>query len=144
VTLGSLTKKQALSALAVAASAVLCFGAGTARAADTASVRFQPTTQNNVPSLKVTVTDTSGDGKPGTYGSCVFDAAPTMGTMDVLQGIGTPLAPLNQTFQLDQGGQQELNFTPQLPTGTLWNVKVTCTDPVKNQTQTIYNQPMPF
>ncbi len=144
MTLCSLTKKQVLSALAAAASAVLCFGAGTAWAADTASVRFQPTTQNNVPSLKVTVTDTSGNGNPGTYGSCVFNATPTVGTMDVLQGIGTPLAPLNQTFQLNQGGQQELNFVPELPTGTLWNVTVTCTDPVKNQTGTIYNQPMPF
>jgi hypothetical protein len=139
----SLTKKRALSALAVAASAVVCFGAGTAWA-DTASVQFRPTTQNNVPSLRVTVKDTSGDGKPGTYGSCIFNATPTMGTMDVLQGVGTPLAPLNQTFQLDQGGEQQLNFAPQLPTGTLWNVTINCTDPVKNQTATIFNQPIPF
>ena len=137
------TKKRLLSALGVAACAVLFFGAGTARA-DTASVQFQPSTQNNVPSLKVTVKDTSGNGKPGTYGSCIFNATPTMGTMDVLQGVGTPMAPLNQTFQLDQGGEQQLNFAPELPTGTLWNVTVTCTDPVKNQTGTIYNQPMPF
>lgn len=143
VNLCSPTKKRVLSALGVAASAVLWFGAGTARA-DTASVQFQPATLNNIPSLKVTVTDTSGNGNPGTYGSCTFNATPTMGTMDVLQGIGTPMAPLNQTFQLNQGGQQQLNFAPELPTGTLWNVTITCTDPVQNQTGTIYNQPMPF
>ena len=28
------------------------------------------------------------------------------------------MTPLNQAFQLDQGGQQQLNFTPALPTGT--------------------------
>jgi len=64
--------------------------------------------------------------------------------MDILQGIGTPMAPLNQTFQLKQGGQQQLNFAPDLPTATLWNVTITCTDPVQNQTGTIYKQPMPF
>ncbi|ORB40231.1 hypothetical protein BST39_14140 [Mycobacterium paraseoulense] len=137
------TKNQVLSALSVAVSAVLCFGAGTARA-DTAGVHFQPATLNNLPSLQVTVTDTSGNGSPGTYGSCVFNATPTFGTMDVLQGVGTPMAPLNQTFQLNQGGQQQLNFAPELPTGTLWNVTITCTDPVQNQTGTIYNQPIPF
>ncbi len=137
------TKKRALSALGVAATAVLYFGAGTAWA-DTASVQFQPATQNNVPSLRVTIKDTSGDGKPGTYGSCTFNATPTMGTMDVLQGINTPMAPLNQTFQLNQGGEQQLNFVPELPTGTLWNVTITCTDPVQNQTGTIYKQPIPF
>jgi len=143
VNLCSLTKKRVLSALGVAASAVLCFGAGTARA-DTASVQFQPATLNNIPSLRVTVSDTSGNGNPGTYGSCIFNATPTMGTMDVLQGIGTPMAPLNQTFQLNQGGQQQLNFAPELPTATLWNVTIACTDPFQNQTGTIYNQPMPF
>jgi hypothetical protein len=140
------TKKRVVLALGVAAVAVpgvLCFGAGSARA-DTAGVKFQPATLNNVPSLRVTVTDTSGNGNPGTYGSCTFNATPTIGTMDILQGIGTPMAPLNQTFQLNQGGQQQLNFAPELPTGTLWNVTITCTDPVQNQTGTIYNQPMPF
>ncbi|MGO9382286.1 MAG: hypothetical protein ACLP4W_09355 [Mycobacterium sp.] len=137
------TNKRTLSALGVAASAVLCFGAGTARA-DTASVQFQPATMNNIPSLRVTVTDTSGYGNPGTYGFCTLNATPTMGTMDVLQNIRTPMAPLNQTFQLNQGGQQQLNFAPELPTGTLWNVNISCTDPVQNQTGTIYNQPMPF
>ena len=78
----SLTKKRVLSALGVAASAALCFGAGIARA-DTAAVQFQPATLNNIPSLRVTVTDTSGNGNPGTYGSCIFNATPTMGTMDV-------------------------------------------------------------
>ncbi|MEB3982030.1 hypothetical protein OQ968_12225 [Mycobacterium sp. 663a-19] len=140
--LGSQIKKRVLPAVGVAASAVLCFGAGTARA-DTASVQFQPATMNNIPSLQVTVTDTSGNGNPGTYGFCVFNANPTLGTMNVLQGIGTPMAPLNQTFQLNQGGQQQLNFAPELPTGTLFNVNITCTDP-QNQTGTIYNQPMPF
>ena len=141
--LRSLAKQRVLWALGVVASAVVCFGAGTARA-DTASVQFQPATLNNIPSLRVTVTDTSGNGNPGTYGSCIFNATPTMGTMDVLQGVGTPLAPLNQTFQLNQGGQQQLNFAPQLPTATLWKVTIACTDPVQNQTTTIYNQPMPF
>ena len=143
VNLCSLTKQRVLSALGVAASAVLCFGTGTARA-DTASVQFQPATLNNIPSLRVTVTDTSGNGSPGTYGSCFFNATPTFGTMDVLQGIGTPMAPLNQPFQLNHGGQQQLNFAPELPTGTLFNVTITCTDPVQNQAGTIYNQPMPF
>jgi hypothetical protein len=143
VDLYSPTKKRFLAALGAAVAAVLCFGAGTARA-DTASVKFQPSTLNNIPSLKVTVTDTGGNGKPGTYGSCIFNATPKMGTMDVLQGVGTPMAPLNQTFQLNQGGEQQLNFTPQFPTGTLWNVTITCTDPVDNRTETIYNQPMPF
>ena len=54
------------------------------------------------------------------------------------------MAPLNQTFQLNQGGQQQLNFAPELPTATLWNVTIACTDPFQNQTGTIYNQPMPF
>ncbi|MGF2944690.1 hypothetical protein [Mycobacterium sp. Lab-001] len=130
------------------ASAVFGLGAATAQAdtasINTASVQFQPTTTNKVPSLRVTVTDTSGNGKPGTYGSCTFDATPTLGTMDVLQGIGTPMAPLNQTFELKQGGNAELNFAPELPTGTLWNVTVSCTDPVQNQTATVYNEPMPF
>jgi hypothetical protein len=138
-----LTKIRVLSALGVAASAVLCFGAGIARA-DTASVKFQPATLNHVPSLRVTVTDVSGNGNPGTYGSCTFNANPTVGTMDVLQDIQTPMAPLYQTFQLNQGGQQELNFAPELPTATLWNVNITCVDPVQNQTGTIYNQPIPF
>jgi hypothetical protein len=137
------TKKRLLSALGVAASAVLCFGAGTARA-DTASVHFQPATVNSVPSLRVTVTDISGNGNPGTYGACTFNANPTMGTMDVLQDIRTPMAPLYQTFQLNQGDQQQLNFAPELPTATLWNVNITCTDPVQSQTGTIYNQPIPF
>ncbi|MGZ4531963.1 MAG: hypothetical protein ACXVXP_06395, partial [Mycobacteriaceae bacterium] len=88
MTLCSPTKKRVLSTLGVATSAVLCFGAGTAWA-DTASVQFQPTTLNNIPSLRVTVTDTSGNGNPGTYGSCIFNATPTLGTMDVLQGVGT-------------------------------------------------------
>jgi hypothetical protein len=136
-------KRRVLSALGLAASAALCFGAGTAHA-DTASVQFQPSTLNNIPSLRVTVTDTSGNGNPGTYGSCTFNATPTMGTMDVLKGIGTPMAPLNQTFQLNQGSQQELNFAPELPTGTLYDVTITCIDPVHNQSGTIYNQPMPF
>ncbi len=143
MTLDSSTKKRVLSALGVAASAVVCFGAGTARA-DTASVQFQPATLNNIPSLRVTVTDSSGNGNPGTYGSCVFNAAPKIGAMDVLQGVSTPMAPLNRIFQLNQGGQQQLNFAPELPTGTLWNVTINCTDPVQNQTGTIYNQPMPF
>lgn len=146
--LSSLTKRRSLTGLGLAASAALCLGAGPAWAdtasINTASVTFQPSTMNNVPSLRVTITDTSGNGKPGTYGSCTFDATPTLGTMDVLQGIGTPMAPLNQTFQLDQGGQQELNFAPELPTGTLWNVTVSCTDPVHSQTATVYNEPMPF
>jgi hypothetical protein len=145
VNLCSLTKKRVLSALGVAASAVLCFGAGTARA-DTAGVQFQQATVNSVPSLQATVTDTGGNGYPGTYGACTFNATPTIGTMQILQAIGTgpPMAPLNQTFQLNQGGQQQLSFAPELPTGTLWNVTITCTDPVQNQTGTIYNQPMPF
>jgi hypothetical protein len=143
VNLCSPKKQWVLSALVVAATAVSYFGAGTARA-DTAGVQFHPATQNNIPSLRVTITDNSGNGKPGTYGSCIFNATPTMGTMDVLQGINTPMAALNQTFQLDQGGQQQLNFAPQFPTGTLWNVTVTCTDPFQNQTGTIYNQPIPF
>ncbi len=134
--------------LGLVASAVFGLGAATAQAdtasINTASVQFQPTTTNKVPSLRVTVTDTSGNGKPGTYGSCTFDATPTLGTMDVLQGIGTPMAPLNQTFELKQGGNAELNFAPELPTGTLWNVTVSCTDPVQNQTATVYNEPMPF
>ncbi len=139
----SLIKNRALSVMGLAAFAVLCLGTGTARA-DTASVQFHPSTMNNVPSLKVTITDTSGNGNPGTYGSCTFNATPTLGTMDVLQGFSTPMAPLNQTFQLNQGGQEQLNFAPELPTGTLWNVIIGCTDPVQNQTGTIYNQPMPF
>ncbi len=143
MTLRSPTKKRVLSALTLAVSAILCFGAGTAWA-DTASVQFQPATLNNIPSLRVTVTDTTGNGSPGTYGSCIFNATPTFGTMDVLHDVNTPMAPLNQTFQLNQGGQQQLNFAPELPTGTLWNVNITCTDPVQNQTGTIYNQPMPF
>ncbi len=143
MTLRSPTKKRVLSALTLAVSAILCFGAGTAWA-DTASVQFQPATLNNIPSLRVTVTDTTGNGSPGTYGSCIFNATPTFGTMDVLHDVNTPMAPLNQTFQLNQGGQQQLNFVPELPTGTLWNVNITCTDPVQNQTGTIYNQPMPF
>lgn len=139
------TKKRVFSAVGVAASAVLCFGAGTARA-DTAGVQFQQATVNSIPSLQATVTDTSGNGYPGTYGACTFNATPTIGTMQILQAIGTgpPMAPLNQTFQLNQGGQQQLSFAPELPTGTLWNVTITCTDPVQNQTGTIYNQPMPF
>jgi hypothetical protein len=132
-----------LGAAAVAAPAVLCFGTGTARA-DTASVQFQPATVNNAPSLQVTVTDTSGNGNPGTYGACNYNATPTAGTMNFLQGFSGPLAPLNQGFQLDQGGQQQLNFTPQIPMGTIWNVNITCTDPVQNQTWTIYNEAMPF
>ena len=139
-------KKRVVSALGVAAvvaPAVVCFGTGTAWA-DTASVQFQPATMNNIPSLQITVTDTSGNGNPGTYGACTYNATPTMGTMDILQGIRTPMAPLNQTFQLNQGGQQQLNFTPELPTGTIWNVTITCTDPVQNQTGTIYNQSMGF
>jgi len=143
VNLCSPTKKRVLSALGVATSAVLCFGAGIARA-DTASVQFQPATMNNLPSLQVTITDTSGNGNPGTYGSCTFNATPTMGTMDILQDFRTPMAPLNQTFQLNQGGQQQLNFAPEFPTGTLYNVTVSCTDPVQSQTATVYNQPMPF
>jgi hypothetical protein len=145
VNLCSPTKKRVLSAVGVAASAVLCFGAGTARA-DTAGVQFQQATVNTVPSLQATVTDTGGNGYPGTYGACTFNATPTIGTMQILQAIGTgpPMAPLNQTFQLNQGGQQQLSFAPELPTGTLWNVTITCTDPVQNQTGTIYNQPMPF
>jgi hypothetical protein len=145
VNLCSPTKKRVLSAVGVAASAVLCFGAGTARA-DTAGVQFQQATVNSVPSLQATVTDTGGNGYPGTYGACTFNATPTIGTMQILQAIGTgpPMAPLNQTFQLNQGGQQQLSFAPELPTGTLWNVTITCTDPVQNQTGTIYNQPMPF
>lgn len=134
---------RVLSAMGLAVSAVLCLGTGTARA-DTANVQFQPATENNVPSLRVTVTDTSGNGNPGTYGSCTFNATPKLGTMDLLQGINTPMAPLNQTFQLSQGGQQQLNFAPELPTGTLWNVTINCTDPVHNQTATIYNQPIAF
>jgi hypothetical protein len=139
----NLTNKRAMSVMGLAASAVLCLGTGTAWA-DTASVQFQPSTMNNVPSLRVTITDTSGNGSPGTYGSCTFNATPTLGTMDVLRDIGTPMAPLNQTFQLNQGGQEQLNFAPELPTGTLWNVIISCTDPAQNQTGTIYNQPMPF
>jgi hypothetical protein len=136
-------KKRVVWALAMATPAILCFGAGTALA-DTASVQFHPATMNNVPSLRVTVKDISGNGNPGTYGSCTFNATPTIGTMDVLQDIRTPMAPLYQTFQLDQGDQQQLNFAPELPTATLWNVNITCTDPVQNQTGTIYNQPVPF
>ncbi|MGF2953407.1 hypothetical protein ACOJVP_13860 [Mycobacterium sp. THU-M116] len=144
----SRTTTPTLPMLGLVASAVFGLGAATAQAdtasINTASVQFQPTTTNKVPSLRVTVTDTSGNGKPGTYGSCTFDATPTLGTMDVLQGIGTPMAPLNQTFELKQGGNAELNFAPELPTGTLWNVTVSCTDPVQNQTATVYNEPMPF
>lgn len=144
----STTTKRVLPALGLAAFAALCVSAAIAQAdtasINTASVKFQPTTMNNVPSLRVTVTDTSGNGNPGTYGSCTFNATPTLGTMDVLQGIGTPMAPLNQTFELPQGGQQVLNFAPELPTGTLWNVTVSCTDPVQSQTATVYNAPMPF
>jgi hypothetical protein len=138
-------KKPVVLALTVAAAApaVLFFGAGTARA-DTATVQFQPATVNNTPSLQVTVTDTSGNGDPGTYGACTYNATPVMGTMNFLQGFNGPLAPLNQGFQLDQGGQQQLNFTPQIPMGTIWNVNITCTDPVQNQTGTIYSEPMPF
>jgi hypothetical protein len=145
VNLGSQTKKRVLPALGVAAAAVLCFGAGTAHA-DTAGVQFQQGSVNSVPSLQATVTDTGGNGYPGTYGACTFNATPTLGTMQILQSIGTgpPMAPLSQTFQLNQGGQQQLSFAPELPTGTLWNVNITCTDPVQNQTGTIYNQPMPF
>ncbi len=144
----STTKKQALSMLGFAVLAALGTGAATAQAdtasINTANVKFQPTTINNVPGLRVTVTDTSGNGNPGTYGSCTFNATPTLGTMNVLQGIGTPMAPLDQTFELPQGGQQELNFAPELPTGTLWNVTISCTDPVQNQTATVYSAPMPF
>ncbi len=139
----SLTKNRAPLAMVLAAAAVLCLGTGTARA-DTATAEFHPSTMNNVPSLRVTVTDTSGNGNPGTYGSCTFNATPTLGTMDVLRDIGTPMAPLNQTFQLNPGGEEQLNFAPELPTGTLWNVVISCTDPVQNQTGTIYNQPMAF
>ncbi|MBV8966574.1 MAG: hypothetical protein JO191_10410 [Mycobacteriaceae bacterium] len=142
--------QRAWLALGVAATApaVLFVGAGTARA-DTASVQFQPVTDsNNTPGLQVTVNDTSGNGNPGTFGACVFNANPVMGTMNFIQGFNqgftAPLAPLNQGFQLDQGGQQQLNFTPQVPMGTIWNVNITCTDPVQNQTGTIYNEPMPF
>jgi hypothetical protein len=142
------TKIRTLSTVGLAAFAALCVSTGIARAdtasLNTASVQFQPTTINKIPSLRVTVTDTGGNGNPGTYGSCTFNATPTLGTMDVLQGIGTPLAPLNQTFELNQGGQAQLNFAPELPTGTLWNVTITCTDPVQSQTATVYNEPMPF
>jgi hypothetical protein len=100
-----LTKIRILSALGGAASAVLCFGAGTARA-DTATVKFQPATVNNVPSLRVTVTDISGNGNLGTYGSCTFNANPTVGTMNVLQDIQTPMAPLYQEFQPNQGASK--------------------------------------
>jgi len=132
-----------LPALGLAAAAVACLGGGTARA-DTAGVQFQPTTENGIPSLRVTVTDVSGNGAPGTYGSCTFNATPTFGTMEWLRSINTPMAPLNQTFALPQGGQQQLMFAPEFPTGTLWNVAVNCTDPVESQTATIYSQPMPF
>ena len=104
--IGNPKTKHVLSTLGVvvaAAPAVLYFGAGTAWA-DTASVQFQPVTVNNTPSLQVTVTDTSGNGNPGTYGACTYNATPTFGTMNFMQGFGAPLAPLNQGFQLDQGG----------------------------------------
>jgi len=146
--IGNPSKKLVVLALgvagaAVAAPAALLLGAGTARA-DNATVSFQPVTSNNAPSLQVTVTDTSGSGNPGTYGACNYNATPALGTLNFLQSAGVQTTPLSQGFQLDQGGQQQLNFTPVIPTGTIWNVNITCTDPVQNQTGTIYNEPMPF
>ena len=64
--------------------------------------------------------------------------------MEWLRDVNTPMAPLEQTFALAQGGQQQLMFAPEFPTGTLWNVAVNCTDPIQSQTATIYSQPMPF
>ena len=95
--------KRVLPALGLAATAVVCLGTGTA-SADTAGVQFQPTTENGIPSLRVTVTDVSGNGAAGTYGSCTFNATPTFGTMEWLRDVNTPMAPLEQTFALAQGG----------------------------------------
>jgi cobalamin biosynthesis protein CbiD len=53
-------------------------------------------------------------------------------------------APAALFFVLNQGGQQQLNITPAIPTGTIYNVNITCTDPVQNQTGTIYNEPMTY
>lgn len=139
---------SALGVAAVAAPAVLCFGAGTARAdnanVDTASVQTQRIKVGDTRSLQVTVTDILGDGGPGTYGACSYDATPAGGTLDLLQGVGVPVAPLSQGFQLDQGGQQQLTFPGEVPTDTIWNVAISCTDPVQNQTGIIYNEQMPF
>ena len=52
--------------------------------------------------------------------------------------------PLDQVFALPRGGQEQMMFAPQIPTGTLWNITVNCTDPVQSQTATVYNQPMIF
>jgi len=88
---------------------------------------------NNAPGLPVTVTDTSGNGNPGTYGACTYNATPAAGTLNILQGFGAPTAPLNQGFQLNQGGQQQLTFSPLIPMGMIWNVTITYTDPVQTK-----------
>jgi hypothetical protein len=138
---------SALGVTAVAAPAVLCLGAGIARAdgVDSASVQSERATVDGSPGLLVTVTDTAGGGGPGTYGSCEYNATPIGGALTQLAGLtGGQVEPLDQLFLLQSGGTQQLRFPGEVPAGTIWAVTVNCTDPASGYAGNVYNEQLSF
>lgn len=111
----TLTKLGAAAA-AVAAPALLFLGAGTAQADVTVNAGSAPG------GVDVWVQSGPGANGPGMSGWCTYTS--------FVQGdpFGKPAPAINVPFFLPQGAPARLWF-PSYPTGSTWNISVTCPGP---------------
>lgn len=123
-------KKRYAAALAAAAAApaLLFAGAGTAQAYTSVTP-----TGTGWYGVEVKISSWGGNGF-NSGGRCTYSAEPILGTTD--PGNLIPLPVYGVPFEMTPGTSQTLWF-PGTPTGTDWNVAVTCTEGVDNNWNTV-------